>query len=125
MKRLRLAMTVGAASALTALITIVPAAATPRVDASPIGAVESRVNARSTFIAYEKAGHDGLSKSYSACGVNKLTSYRGSFKWIHGGQSGRMYNSSNATGVAHYVFRPDRSEQSSSGFGWKSMFIVC
>jgi hypothetical protein len=125
MKRFRVAMTVGAASVLTALITTFPAAAAPTVNASPVGAVESRESARSVFLAYEKANFDGLSKSYSTCGLNKLTSYRGSYKWIAGGQSASMYNTENATGPSHYSFRPDRNEELRSGFGWKSMWLHC
>lgn len=120
MKQLRATLTVGAVSVLTALITTFPAAASPAV-----GAGASSVNARSTFLAYENANFDGRSKSYSTCGKNVISGYRGSYKWIAAGQSASMYNNSTTSGAAHTRFDSANSASSSSGFGWKSMFLHC
>ncbi|MFE7077730.1 MiAMP1 family antimicrobial peptide [Streptomyces sp. NPDC057620] len=62
----------------------------------------------------------------TGCGLHAIPSNRkGSCKWYHRGQSGRMYNTVDASSPVHTVLPSDLDREQSTSFGWKSIFIVC
>ncbi|MFI6340238.1 MiAMP1 family antimicrobial peptide [Streptomyces sp. NPDC050535] len=78
----------------------------------------------SQYVAYEGEGFSGRSVVITACGTSNIP-YHGSYKWYGDGQSGRMYNQSNAQGVAHFTLASNRYAEQRTPVGWKSIFIVC
>jgi hypothetical protein len=80
----------------------------------------------STIVVYEGDHFSGHSIRINACGMSNIPDrYHGSYKWYATGQTARMYNQPNASGVAHTTLESNRDAEQSTPFGWKSMFIVC
>jgi hypothetical protein len=105
-------------SASTANVTHA-VALTARVDAVTPDAETS------IFVAYSKANHTGTATNINGCGVHNMPYAVGSYEWIARGQSARMYNVANASGTTVATLGSATSASSSTGVGWKSMFIVC
>ncbi|HEX6468293.1 MAG TPA: MiAMP1 family antimicrobial peptide [Streptosporangiaceae bacterium] len=87
---------------------------------SPAAAAETSI-----FIAYSKPGHTGTQRNINGCGPHNMPYPVGSYEWVARGQSGKMYNVSNAAGVSVATLASDTNASSSRGVGWKSIFIVC
>ncbi|GAA3660495.1 hypothetical protein GCM10022224_024840 [Nonomuraea antimicrobica] len=97
-------------------------AAVTLTTATPAAATSSA--ATSTFVAYSESSFGGDSRSISGCGLHTIP-YRGSYKWYSNGQSGHMFNNSTGSGVPHTRLSSDDDAESRSGFGWRSILIVC
>ncbi|MFI6344017.1 MiAMP1 family antimicrobial peptide [Streptomyces sp. NPDC050560] len=78
----------------------------------------------STFVAYEGDHFTGRQQVVRACGVSNIT-YHGSYKWYSDGQSGRMFNTPNAQGSAVFTLASNRNAEQLTGFGWRSIDIIC
>jgi hypothetical protein len=78
----------------------------------------------SSFVAYSGGSYSGNSIEYRSCGCSNIA-YHGSYKWYHAGQSGRMFNSDNCQGVAVFTLSSARDTKQPTGFGWRSIDIIC
>ncbi len=87
---------------------------------SPAVAAETSI-----FIAYSGSGFSGKVTNINGCGTHNMPYAVGSYQWLARGQSGRMYNVKNASGVTVAILDSGTDTSSSKGVGWKSIFIVC
>lgn len=80
----------------------------------------------SRFVGFSGDYWTGGSKSYGACGCTDLDlGYRSSLKWYGTGQSGRMFDTTNCQGSAQNTLPPGEYREGATGFGWKSIDIIC
>ena len=78
----------------------------------------------STFVAYKGDHFTGADQSLSHCGCTNID-YHGSYKWYHGGQSGRMFNTKDCQNTAVWTLASDSDGQQETGYGWNSIDIIC
>ncbi|MFC9693201.1 MiAMP1 family antimicrobial peptide [Kribbella sp. NPDC056951] len=98
------------------------ASAAPVYDDAEAGPLT--VAATSSFVAYSGSSWSGFSKDINGCGLHRIP-YSGSYRWYARGQSGHLFNNTTGTGVPHTRLPSDANKSSASGFGWKSILIVC
>lgn len=92
--------------------------------AVPASATESRALATSSFVAYSGGSFTGDSVDINGCGFHTIR-YNGSYKWYGRGQDGRMHEAADGKDPVNWVLNSDQNTEQSTGFGWKSMYIVC
>lgn len=79
----------------------------------------------SEFIAYSQSNFTGTATIIDGCGGHNMPYPVGSYEWINRGQSARLYNLANEQGTTVAQLAADTAASSSTGVGWKSIFIVC
>jgi hypothetical protein len=79
----------------------------------------------SSFVAYTGQDFTGNAHDIGGCGPHNLPLPIRSYKWFARGQSGRMYNCTNEACAVNFVLPSNQNASSTTGVGWRSMFIVC
>ena len=78
----------------------------------------------SSFVAYSGTSMTGTSRDINGCGTHNMPFAVRSYRWIARGQSGRMYNCTNAACAVNFVLSSNANASSPNPVGWKSIFIV-
>ena len=78
----------------------------------------------SAFVAYASNHFAGADTSITRCGCSNIP-YQGSYKWYHDGQSGNMFNKESCPGVPVATLPSNEDTDMLTGFGWKSIDIIC
>lgn len=114
-----------AVSASTAVAAPAPHAVSAHHAVSARAVISVPLAPTSSFVDF--SGHDftGTAHDISGCGVHNLPLPVGSYEWFARGQSGRMYNCTNAACAVNFVLSSNQNASQSTGVGWKSIFIVC
>jgi hypothetical protein len=79
----------------------------------------------SSFVAFSGTSMTGTSRDINGCGVHNMPFAVRSYRWIHRGQSGRMYNCANAGCAVNFVLASNADSSSPNPVGWKSIDIIC
>jgi hypothetical protein len=79
----------------------------------------------SSFVAYSGTSFTGTARDINGCGTHNMPFAVKSYQWIARGQSGRMYNCTNAACAVNHVLGSGSNSSQSTPVGWKSVFIVC
>jgi MiAMP1 len=102
---------------------VLAGSASPAFAATDSHAISASRAPTSSFVAF--TGHDftGTEHDISGCGGHNMPLPLGSWEVFYRGQTINMYNVTNEAGRIVATFRGNQS--SSTGAGWKSLFVVC